>query len=61
MSAEVHYLPPRCPACDHRMALIHVLADRRHAREPVRTFRRCDACGTGLIQQSQMALFLSDD
>jgi hypothetical protein len=60
MSAEVHYLPPRCPACDHRMALIHVLAGRGHVREPVRTFR-CDACGTGLIQQSQMALFLSAD
>jgi hypothetical protein len=60
MSADVQYLPPRCPACDHRMALIHVLADRRHVREPVRTFR-CSVCGTGLIQQSQMAMFLSAD
>jgi hypothetical protein len=29
MSADVYYLPPRCPACHRPMELIHVLADNR--------------------------------
>jgi hypothetical protein len=58
MCAVIHYLPPRCPACFRRMVLIHILADRRHVNEPVRTFR-CTACGAGLIQQLNMAIFLS--
>jgi hypothetical protein len=28
MPADVHHLPPRCPACHRPMQLIHVLADK---------------------------------
>jgi hypothetical protein len=51
MSADVHHLPPRCPACHRPMALIHVLDDKQHVEESMRTYR-CPVCGTGLVRKS---------
>jgi DNA-binding protein HU-beta len=52
MSADVHHLPPICPAC-RPMELIHVLSDKQHADAPVRTYR-CPVCGTGLVRKSPL-------
>jgi transposase-like protein len=51
MSADVHHLPPRCPACHRPMELIHVLNDKQHVDQRIRTYR-CPVCGTGLVRKS---------